>query len=139
MWFVFHKNLLSGIGRLNRRTLKGVGKYYGVNPDELVLLRKEDIREIERNFPETTLNSHGLNTVFSFWTKLYPQRLFKDITKEEYEELYRSVKRLRILWNQMKARCYNENAQDYLHYGLKGVRVCRDWLKDSDNFVLWSL
>ena len=95
----------------------GIGKYYGVTPDELVLMRKSDIRQIEKTFPATKLNSHGLNMVLFFWTKLYPNRLFKDITEEEYEELYRSVRRLRILWNQMKARCYNENAQDYHNYG----------------------
>lgn len=39
----------------------------------------------------------------------------------------------------MKARCYNENAQDYHHYGERGIRVCRDWLNNSDNFVLWAL
>ena len=39
----------------------------------------------------------------------------------------------------MKARCYNPNSQDYRNYGANGVKVCREWLKDSDNFVLWSL
>ena len=139
VWFVFHKNLLSGVGRLSKKTLQGIGKYYGVNPEELVFMRKCDIREIEKTFPATKRNPHGLNMVFFFWTKLYPNRLFKDITEEEYEELYRSVRRLRILWNQMKARCYNENAQDYHNYGEQGIRVCRDWLEDSDNFVLWAL
>lgn len=39
----------------------------------------------------------------------------------------------------MKARCCNENAQDYQFYGAKGVKVCREWLADSDNFVMWAL
>ena len=99
VWFVFHKNLLSGVGRLSKKTLQGIGKYYGVNPEELVFMRKRDIREIEKTFPATKVNPHGLNTVLFFWTKLYPHKLFKDITIDEYEEIYRSVRRLRILWN----------------------------------------
>jgi hypothetical protein len=39
----------------------------------------------------------------------------------------------------MKARCYNENAQYYPFYGALGIKVCKEWLKDSDNFVMWSL
>lgn len=39
----------------------------------------------------------------------------------------------------MKARCHNENSQDYPFYGAMGIKVCKEWLADSDNFVMWSL
>ena len=39
----------------------------------------------------------------------------------------------------MNARCSNPNAQDYRWYGAKGVKVCKEWRKDSDKFVLWAL
>lgn len=39
----------------------------------------------------------------------------------------------------MKARCHNENAQDYRFYGALGVKVCDEWIESSDSFVLWSL
>lgn len=84
-------------------------------------------------------NAHTIHTVFTFWTKLHPHKLFSEITDEEFEEIQRSVRRLRILWNQMKARCHNKNAQDYPNYGALGVRVCREWFNDSDKFVLWAL
>lgn len=139
VWVIFHKNLITGVGRINQTTLKSVGKFYGVKPEELVFLKKEDVKKVEEEFPKADFNAHGIGLVFWFWTKLNPDKLFKDITKEEFDEIYRSVRRLRILWNQMKARCYNENAQDYHNYGEQGVRMCRDWLEDSDNFVLWAL
>lgn len=39
----------------------------------------------------------------------------------------------------MNARCSNPNAQDYRWYGARGIKVCKEWRKDSGKFVLWSL
>lgn len=39
----------------------------------------------------------------------------------------------------MKDRCYNENGTGYNLYGGKGIRICDEWLEDSNNFVNWSL
>lgn len=139
VWKVFHKNLLSGVGRLTKKTLMGIGKYYGVTPEELIFVQKEDLKMIEEHFPKTLKNGHTTNTVFFFWSKMNPNAPFMFITERQFDEINRSVRRLRILWNQMKARCYNENAQDYPHYGAKGVRMCRQWFNDSDSFVLWAL
>lgn len=139
VWVIFHKNLLTGIGRIDKRMLKSIGKYYGATPEELVFMKRDDMKKIEDQFPKTRYNAHCVHLVFSFWSKLNPNRLFNDITQKEFDEISRSVRRLRILWNQMKARCYNENAQDYRVYGEQGVRMCRDWLKSSGNFVLWAL
>lgn len=139
VWIVFHKNLITGVGRLTRDTLKGIGKYYGVTPEELVFVKKEQLNTIEEHFPMTLKDGHSANKVFQFWTKLNPNTPFMNITETEFDSIHRSVRRLRILWNQMKARCYNENAQDYPNYGAKGVKMCRQWFNDSDTFVLWAL
>jgi len=110
VWWIFHKNLITGVGRLTKETLKGLGKFYGVTPEELIFVKKEDLRMIEEHFPLTTKKGHSPSIVFKFWMKLNPNTPFSFITENEFDEINRSVRRLRILWNQMKARCYNPNA-----------------------------
>lgn len=96
---MFHKNLITGVGRINKSTLKNIGKFYGVRPEELVFLKKEDVKKVIDAFPKTNFNSHGIGIVFWFWSRLNPDKLFNNITQKEFEEIYRSVRRLRILWN----------------------------------------
>ena len=43
-------------------------------------------------------------------------------------------KKLRIIWSQMKTRCYNKNRKDYVRYGGRGIRVCAEWL-NVNNFL----
>ena len=42
--------------------------------------------------------------------------------------------RLRAVHNSMMQRCYNQNNEDYLRYGGRGVTVCMEW-HDKDAFV----
>lgn len=37
-------------------------------------------------------------------------------------------------WQAMKNRCLNQRAQDYRHYGGRGITVCERWLR-FDNFL----
>jgi hypothetical protein len=39
----------------------------------------------------------------------------------------------------MKQRCYNPKNEAYKYYGGRGVRVCDEWLNDSQLFVDWAL
>lgn len=39
----------------------------------------------------------------------------------------------------MKQRCYNTNAEKYKNYGERGIKVCGEWLRDSDTFIKWAL
>lgn len=41
-------------------------------------------------------------------------------------------------WNHMKSRCFNTKDISYKNYGLRGIKVCSEWL-DYDNFAKWSL
>ena len=43
----------------------------------------------------------------------------------------------RILKN-MKSRCSNPKATRYEHYGGKGVKICKEWLKDFREFRKWA-
>ena len=37
-------------------------------------------------------------------------------------------------WKNMKQRCFNKNGLDYMHYGGRGITVCRRWRKSFLNF-----
>lgn len=50
--------------------------------------------------------------------------------------------RLRTIYNNMKARCYNKNSISYKYYGEKGVIICDEWLdkkKGFKTFYNWAL
>lgn len=38
-------------------------------------------------------------------------------------------------WLSMKRRCYEVTAQNYKHYGAKGIAVCDRWLHSFENFL----
>lgn len=99
VWWLYHRNLITGVGRITKRSLNGVGKFYHVPANELVFLPKSAICEIEDRIPMTKVNTHGLNIALRFWMKLNPDKAFNLFTIEEYERIYRSVRRLRIIWD----------------------------------------
>ena len=43
------------------------------------------------------------------------------------------------VWNTMKSRCYNKNAQRYAFYGGRGITVCEEWRNDFMSFYNWAL
>lgn len=47
--------------------------------------------------------------------------------------------RLYRIFKGMKYRCYNSNADEYPHYGGKGVIVCEEWRKDVSKFYEWAV
>jgi len=110
VWFIFHRNLITGVGRINATTLKALGKFYHCRPEELVFLKKQDIRKLEDMFQLSNYHGNACHAVFKFWKQLHPDKLFLEVKDEEFKVLHRSIRRLRILYNQMKARCHNPNA-----------------------------
>ena len=38
----------------------------------------------------------------------------------------------------MKKRCYNKENKDYRHYGVRGIILCDEWLKDVNSFITWA-
>lgn len=38
-------------------------------------------------------------------------------------------------WINMRQRCGNKKRPDYRHYGGRGIRVCRQWVKSFDTFL----
>lgn len=39
----------------------------------------------------------------------------------------------------MKARCYNKKTKNYKFYGARGVKVCKEWLRDPQKFIDWAV
>lgn len=47
-------------------------------------------------------------------------------------------KRLSKILNHMKQRCYNINASNYKNYGGRGIKICNEWLNNSQSFYDWA-
>lgn len=43
-----------------------------------------------------------------------------------------------IIWNGMKARCFNPRSTSYPRYGARGISVCDEWL-DYETFNRWAV
>ena len=46
--------------------------------------------------------------------------------------------RLYNIWKNLRQRCYNPKASGYKSYGLRGIKVCKEW-ESFENFKEWSL
>lgn len=47
--------------------------------------------------------------------------------------------RLYEVWQHMKERCENKNAQNYKYYGGRGICVCDEWKESFEAFYSWAL
>lgn len=50
---------------------------------------------------------------------------------------YINKKLMHTLQN-MKRRCYDKNDSRYKNYGARGIKICDEWLENSENFYKWS-
>lgn len=99
VWYIFHLNRITGFGIISRRQLDSVGKLFQVPPNELAFLPKSAIHKIEEAVPATDIRSQSISLVLKFWMKLNPDRMFRDLKREEFDRLYRSIRRLRVIWD----------------------------------------
>lgn len=49
------------------------------------------------------------------------------------------LKRLRVIWSDMKSRCNNPKNTGFHLYGGRGIRVCEEWQNDYASFRTWAL
>ncbi len=63
--------------------------------------------------------------------------------KRDYSQLSRSSHTFKWIehplyhtWNNMKARCYDKNSTNYNNWGGRGIKVCKKWKYDFEQFVL---
>ena len=57
----------------------------------------------------------------------------------DYYKRNSKINRLYRIYKGMKQRCYNPHMPNYHIYGMRGVRVCDQWLNDYDAFCTWAL
>lgn len=60
----------------------------------------------------------------------------------KFKNSVRENKRLYGIYNGIKKRCYNKNEPRYKDYGMRGIKMCKEWLDDAsgfDSFVEWSV
>lgn len=62
-----------------------------------------------------------------------------NVCKKELKEKKKIEHHLHNCFLRIKNRCYNPNCKTYKYYGGKGIKICDEWLKDSNKFVSWSL
>ena len=64
--------------------------------------------------------------------------LSRELASQRFIRHGDSFARLYNTWKAMRGRCYNKNAQDYQHYGGRGIRVCDEWMS-YPAFKTWAL
>lgn len=47
--------------------------------------------------------------------------------------------RLFRIYKNMIKRCYDDKHKSFHNYGLRGIKVCWQWLDSSDEFILWAI
>ena len=53
-------------------------------------------------------------------------------TRQDYKRLYNT-------FNNMKKRCYHDGMASYKYYGAKGIKICKQWLENPENFYRWAI
>lgn len=51
----------------------------------------------------------------------------------------KSYTRIHKIWDNMKARCYNQKNNRYQYYGGKGITVCDEWKNSFEEFYIWAM
>lgn len=97
-------------------------KYIGSTPDKK---HKRYLCECKKCGKQIILNS----------LQLYKCKKCQECQKNETKK----IKKIKNVLYRMKQRCYNENDKSYINYGFRGIKICDEWLGNSDNFVKWFL
>lgn len=63
----------------------------------------------------------------------------QEVTKTRSVTHGLSGTRLSRIWRGMKTRCYDQNHDNYKHYGGRGIAVCAEWKDDFQTFYNWAM
>ena len=59
--------------------------------------------------------------------------------KSKHAQKGKYPRRLFNVYYKMKCRCYRPMAQNFKHYGGRGISVCDDWLNSGASFYEWAM
>lgn len=65
--------------------------------------------------------------------------LKQELEKEQFLTHGLSRHPLYLIWAEMKHRCGNTNSTNYVHYGGRGISVCREWVNNPVSFIKWAM
>ena len=113
------------------------------------IARERQMAETHRNDIVPKANYHNMpwidkNNETSMRNAEYHEKIAEWLEElKEYRELkskldINSQYRLYRIWQMMRQRCNNENAENYKYYGGRGICVCDEWENDFSLFALWS-
>lgn len=68
----------------------------------------------------------------NFTKKLVPCKCQNVIISEKEDEV------LRNRLGNIKNRCYNPNNKSYKRYGGRGIKVCDEWVNNTNSFIRWA-
>lgn len=54
-------------------------------------------------------------------------------------KMIRMNKRIYKAWCHIKDRCYNQRCKDYATYGERGIKMCDEWIHNSQAFCNWAI
>lgn len=110
-WVCWHRNHISGIGFIPKKTLMRAGLWLYRPARELIFLKRSEVKRLEAAIPTATIsNSKMMGNVLKAWVELNPNSLLISLDMEEFKLLARSISRLRVLRAQMNARCHNPDS-----------------------------
>lgn len=63
----------------------------------------------------------------------------RNICHLKLQEISNKKKRIQHVFDSMKSRCYCKDNKSYHNYGGRGIKICDEWLNDSQKFYNWAI
>lgn len=112
------------------RKVEYINNIYG---DYLIIGYRKDLKDKGKFFEGKCIKCGEIVTLSV--NQLRKNKLCQSCHRKEAK----IVSTLKHLLCAIRRRCYDEKSFDYKNYGARGIRVCEEWLGDSNKFVKWSL
>lgn len=110
--------------------MEHIGKVYG---DYLIIKYCKELKDKGRYYIGKCIKCGETVTLSN--KQLYKRKMCQPCHKKEAK----ITKNLKHKLSSLKRRCYEEKSADYKNYGGRGIRVCEEWLGNSNKFVEWAL
>lgn len=134
----FSSRVLNEAKKLNKNISCGCSRKNDlintIHGDYLVIRYNKEIKNNKFRFFYCKCIKCGDEVILST-AQLYKHKMCQSCHKKEAK----TIKKLKQKLSSIKRRCYDEKDKAYVNYGARGIRVCEEWLGNSDKFVEWAL